>query len=91
MKAAHLTQRRGDAEDAEDPRTLGEWQDAVDCSHAALSLESARFYGLVTGGPEINSERCESIIRRGKVRGITPRPDAIVRFIAAYCEGKELE
>jgi len=38
-----------------------------------LLLDSARQYGLVTGGPEIDVERCEEILTLGKARGIEPK------------------
>lgn len=66
-----------------DPKTRGEWQDAVDAAHGAVTLVSARAYGLVTGGPEINVVRCEEILAAGKRRGIKPSPDAVERFVDA--------
>jgi hypothetical protein len=64
-----------------DPQTPAEWQDAVDAAHAALALESARMYGLVEGGPQVNVDRCVEIVDAGKERGVTPRDDAVERFI----------
>jgi hypothetical protein len=66
------------------PQSPEEWQDAVDGAHALLALDAARQYGLVTGGPVINQERCARMLRRGAARGITPRPDALERFLAEY-------
>lgn len=63
------------------PQTDGEWQDAVDAAEGALHLDSARKYGLVTGGPAVNVERCEEILRRGAHRGVAPRPGAVERFV----------
>lgn len=63
------------------PRTNAEWQDAVDAAHGALTLHAARLYGLVTGGPEVNVERCEAILAGGAQRGIMPAPNAIHRFM----------
>ena len=63
------------------PRTRADWQDAVDAAHGALTLESARLYGLVTGGPIVNVDRCEEIISKGKQRKIFPSEDAIKRFV----------
>lgn len=65
------------------PRTRGEWQDAVDAAEGALCLGSARQYGLVTGGPEVNLERAAVLLREGKRHGITPAPDAAQRFASA--------
>jgi len=65
------------------PRTPGEWQDAVDAAHALRLLHDARLYGLVTGGPIVNTERCDEILDAGKARAILPRPDAVERWLAA--------
>ena len=64
-----------------DPATVWEWQEAVDLAYGALALDSARQYGLITGGPGVSVERCEEILRRGKERGILPGTEAIERFM----------
>jgi hypothetical protein len=69
------------------PRTPAEWQEAVDAAEGAIALDSARKYGLVTGGPEVNVERAADLLAKGRARGIRPRPDAIERFIAATMKG----
>lgn len=56
------------------PRTPQEWQEAVDAADILLGLEAARLYGLVTGGPVIDVERCDEILRRGRLRGYVPTP-----------------
>jgi hypothetical protein len=65
------------------PQTPTQWQEAVDAAHAAISLDACRQYGLVTGGPEINMERCEQIIEQGRARGFVPTEDAIPNFVDA--------
>jgi hypothetical protein len=65
------------------PKKPGEWREAVDAAHGALTLESARQFGLVTGGPEVDVERCEEILHRGAALGYLPGPDAIENFIHA--------
>lgn len=55
-----------------DPKTPAEWQEAVDAAEFFLLLDSSRMYGLIEGGPQVNTRRCLSILRRGKKRGITP-------------------
>ena len=65
------------------PKTRAEWQTAVDAAHGALCLHAARAYGLVTGGPEVNVERCEEVLRLGKARRIKPAHDSPERFIHA--------
>ena len=62
------------------PQTPSEWQHAVDAAEGCLALDSARQYGLVSGGPVINVERCEEILREGRKRNIRPSPDAVERF-----------
>lgn len=69
---------------AQDPQTDAEWQEAVDLASALLHLDSARQYGLVTGGPEINVERCAQIVAAGGERDVTPSPDHVERFVASY-------
>ena len=56
-----------------DPRTRREWQEAVDCAHELLVLDSARQYGLITGGPEANVDRCLEIIDKAARKGIRPK------------------
>lgn len=68
------------SDEARDPRTREEWQAAVDAAHACLCLDSARQYGLVTGGPAVDAARCAEILGRGKAMGIVPSPDAIERL-----------
>jgi hypothetical protein len=65
------------------PKRPGEWQEAVDAAKGALALHSARLYGLVTGGPQVNAARCVAILDQGKALGYVPRPDAIEHFIHA--------
>lgn len=67
-----------------EPETDEQWQEAVDLAEACIMLDSAIKYGLVTGGPRINVDRCQELLDRGKVRGTFPRQDAVERFIAAY-------
>ncbi len=63
------------------PKSQKQWQEAVNAAHGALALDSARMYGLVTGGPEVNQKRCIEILEKGKKRGIMPEDDSIDRFI----------
>jgi hypothetical protein len=57
-----------------DPLTQEEWQEAVDAAEFYLLLHSARQYGLVKGGPEVNLDRCDEMLKRGRERGIVPAP-----------------
>jgi hypothetical protein len=65
-----------------EPQTPQEWQDAVDAAQGALAVDSARKYGFITGGPEVNVERCEAILARGAEQGYRPSLMAIERFAA---------
>jgi hypothetical protein len=58
-----------------DPQTPAEWQAAVNGAAFLLSLDAARQYGLVTGGPVINMDRCVAMLDRGRRLGYTPAPD----------------
>jgi hypothetical protein len=54
------------------PETPGEWQEAVDLAEFWLLVDSAKQYGLVTGGSPINSDRCQVLLALGKSKGFTP-------------------
>lgn len=55
----------------------------MDAADALLKIDSARIYGLVTGGPEIDADRCWDLIHRAKeLYGIDPREDVIERYLA---------
>lgn len=66
------------------PTTPEEWQNAVDAAEALRLLEGARLYGLVTGGPEVNIERCDEILEQGKQLGFVPRPNAVERYVGEW-------
>jgi hypothetical protein len=52
-----------------DPQTPEEWREAVMTAEVMLRIESARQYGLITGGPAIDVERCQELIERGRAAG----------------------
>lgn len=56
-----------------DPESATEWQDAVNAARFYLLLDDARLYGLVTGGPVVNRDRCRDLLREGERRGWVPR------------------
>lgn len=65
-----------------DPINDVEWQEACDAAHGALILDSARKYGFVTGGPEIDVPRCEEIINRALTEhGISPSQTSVEDFL----------
>lgn len=65
------------------PKTVADWQTAVDAAHGALALDAARQYGLVTGGPAVDVARAEQLLADGAKRRIYPGVDAVERFITA--------
>lgn len=67
-----------------EPVTREQWQEAVDAANAVLTIDAARQYGLITGGPLPDYERCEQIIERGKAMGITPRPGSAEALALAW-------
>ena len=72
-----------------EPNTPEEWQTAVDAADALLRLDAARTYGLVTGGPEVDAERCwELIYRAQEEHGIQPSEDAVERLLAELTGGE---
>jgi hypothetical protein len=68
----------------EQPETQSEWQIVVDLASFYLHLDSAKKYALVTGGPEINLQRCEELLETGKAQGIIPSPDHIERLTGVF-------
>ncbi len=73
----------------QDPQTRGEWQDAADAARVLLTIDAARQYGLIEGGPECDQERCVEILRLAKRRRITPREGCIERGIAELLQQAE--
>lgn len=64
------------------PKTRAEWQEAADAAEALITLDSARQYGLVTGGPGVNIDRCLAILRAARRKGIRPAKDCVERLVA---------
>ena len=67
----------------QDPETPEEWQEAVDQSYVLKLLDSARRYGLVKCGPEIDVARCEELLERGRRLKVYPSEDAVDRLLSA--------
>jgi hypothetical protein len=57
-----------------EPKTLQEWQYAADLAALALSIDAARQFGLITGGPIVNHARCDEIIAGAESRGLAAAP-----------------
>ena len=64
-----------------DPTTFEEWQDAANAAEAWLRFDSAKKYGLISGGPDVDVDRCDDILKKAKRLGITPNPEAGIRDI----------
>lgn len=64
-----------------DPTTPEEWQEAVDLAATHLRIDAARKYGIMTGGPEIDIERCVGLLKAGKEKGVTPSPGCVERIL----------
>lgn len=69
-----------------DPKTREEWQEAIEAAAFFLALDSARQYGLVTGGPTINAERCAHILAKGESLGY--KPTSITELVIKFIERK---
>lgn len=65
----------------ENPITDEEWRFAVTYARGALLLHAAQSYGLVTGGPAVNVDRCAEIIELGRSHGVEATDDDATRLI----------
>lgn len=54
------------------PRTPIQWQEAVNLAYFLMLLHSARSYGLVTGGPDVQVDRCQQLLEEGRLLGYVP-------------------
>lgn len=70
-----------------EPETPAEWEDAVAWAEACLLLDSARQYGLVTGGPGVDVDRCVAVLEQGRSRGYSPTKAAVDLRIQALVAG----
>ncbi len=68
------------------PITPEEWQLAVDLAEGAIAVTAARAYGIITGGPDIDCDRCEEILAEGAKRGYLPAPNAIEKFTTSLSQ-----
>lgn len=70
-----------------EPTTPEQWQEAVDMAEAWLRIDSARAYGLVTGGPKVNVVRCRALIAQGLTRGFRPSQEKIDAILLGMAQG----
>lgn len=70
------------------PQSDQEWQYVADLAELCQSLDAARMFGLVEGGPTINEVKCDWFLDAAARRGITPAPSEALmhRFIASMAE-----
>ncbi len=59
------------------PTRPAEWQEAVNLAGLWLRVDSARKYGLITGGPGVDVDRCVAILREGQRLGYRPHEAAL--------------
>jgi hypothetical protein len=74
-----------------DPQTPEQWQIAVDLAEFYLLVDSARVYGLIETNQQINVDRCQEILDRGRAKGITPSKDAPEKLTAKWVNAIKLE
>lgn len=55
------------------PVTDPQWQDAVDAAQLLTMLALGQLFELISGLPEIDTQKCSEILEDGRARGITPR------------------
>ena len=51
------------------PQNDDEWTEALRAAVFCLGIHSARCYGLITGGPAVDVDRCDAVIAEGHFRG----------------------
>lgn len=66
--------QEGQAMKHRNPKTPAEWREAVDAAQFLLLLDSAKQFGLVVGGPDVDQARALQLLKRGARRGIVPAP-----------------
>ena len=66
-----------------DPETPDQWRHVATMAAALLRIDACRQYGLITGGPIVNVNRCEALIAGARKRGIRITADAIDAAVLA--------
>lgn len=73
-----------------EPVTAEDWRHVVTLAEVLLDVDSARRYGLITGGPEVDVARCQDILTRARQRGIVPCAEDVnamtERFVRELCD-----
>jgi len=60
-----------------EPKTEEQWREAVTLAEVLLDIDAARNFGLLTGGPSVNVDRCVEIVRRGRARMLVALSDDV--------------
>lgn len=66
------------------PRNEAEWREAVNIASALRLLHDCKLYGLVTGGPKADIERCDLILSRGKSLGFEPDDHIAIAYAQTF-------
>jgi len=56
-----------------EPQTDREWREAATLAEVLLDLDSARAYGLISGGPPVDVDRCVDLLKRARAHGVVTR------------------
>jgi hypothetical protein len=64
------------------PTTFDECQNAVDAAKALRPLHGFRDFCSVVAGPQVDVERCDEVLERGRQLGVGPNPDAVERYVS---------
>jgi hypothetical protein len=69
-----------------DPITDEEWQEVVNEIAVLRVIDAARQYGLITGGPELNHDRCYELLAKAREKDIYPRNPSLRYFLGDLSE-----
>lgn len=75
-------------DEAGQPQTVDEWQEAATLAAGLRLIYDARLYGFIEGGPEIDVDRVDSILDEAATVGIVPtqeeRQQAAIELIKEF-------
>lgn len=71
-----------------EPCSPAEWQHVADLAEAWLRIDSARKYGLITGGPGVDADRCAQLLVQAMGRGFIPTKAEVDRMVEALVRGQ---
>lgn len=66
-------------------------RDVALSAHAALLIESARIYGLMAGGYDVDIDRCDEVIADAEAAGHTYVQEEIESRALDLCAGMNME